>query len=172
MFRNIKFRKGVLAAIIFITVILTGCYSAEYTSSAHAVDCNWKKVNKTLKNTSPEEFGLYAWSDNFNSEKENNYIVFENVPLDDDSWKTKDTTYLSVLYGAVPTDVADSDYYYRSPTIKILMLKYPEEESYYIAKYNLGGALLQERGEWFLEEDKGEYCGYYVDAILEMIGKK
>lgn len=44
--------------------------------------------------------------------------------------------------------------------------------NYYEAIYNLKGKLVEESGRWFLEEDKEEYCHYYFDAMLEMIGKR
>ena len=41
----------------------------------------------------------------------------------------------------------------------------------YRAVYSLNGELALEEGQWFLEEDKDEFCRHYFENMLKIIGK-
>ena len=47
----------------------------------------------------------------------------------------------------------------------------PDYLAGYRAVYSLDGELALEEGQWFLEEDKDEFCRHYFEIMLKIIGK-
>lgn len=167
-------RYLILPFLLILLVIFFILPKKDYVTDDKSVHCDWDKVNVVLEQASPEMYGLYAEEDYLYSEHMSNNILFTDNPPEEKAWKYG--LYLRISYGAVfyePENIrADAYTYFREPMIEIYLSNYSEGDFNYRAIYNLNGKLVAESGDWFLEKDKEEYCKYYLEAILKLIGKK
>ena len=91
-----------------------------------------------------------------------------------------------ISYGAQKCNSVESQHhlgerYFTEPMIQIYFYnpnakrrEYEIEPDYilgYRAVYSLDGELALEEGQWFLDEDKDEFCRHYFECMLKIIGK-
>lgn len=174
-----------LVSLLFIVTLSFLISEPKGPAYSFNVDCDWEKIKPALKNALPEKYGLYNKSTPPEYDSEWDRIEFTNYKTIEEERNTKNKTMVNVSYGAIfshklraqkqPPENAVDIYFgcYSRPMIKLIISRSTDDDhNYYEVIYNLKGKLVEESGSWFLEEDKDEYCRYYFDAMLEMIGKK
>lgn len=166
-------------------------FKDNYTTDRFEVYCDWKTINPLLDNCNFEEYGLYtAFYDNNDSfpnfEKRMNAIWLNNYSLNDKNTNNTTPGSAHVSYGARCCNSVESQHhlgerYFTEPMIQVQLYnpnakrRENEIEPDYIlgyrAVYSLDGELALEEGQWFLDEDKDEFCRHYFETMLKIIGK-
>ncbi|MEE0409878.1 MAG: hypothetical protein UD759_03765 [Clostridia bacterium] len=171
--------------------VVYGRFKDSYTTDRFEVFCDWEKINPVLDKCDFKEYGLYnAFYDNNDSfpdfEKRMNAIWLNNYPLNDENTNNATLGSAHVSYGARCCNSVESQHhtgekYFTEPMIQIQLYnpnarqrEHEIEPDYllgYRAVYSLNGELALEEGQWFLEEDKDNFCRHYFDIMLKIIGK-
>lgn len=168
--------------------IVYGRFKDNYTTNEFEVFCNWTTINPLLDNKNFEKYGLsplpvYSFVE---AEESINAIAL----IDNNSKKSSnDNTMFNsaeISYGAQKCNSVESQHhlgerYFTEPMIQIYFYnpnakrrEYEIEPDYilgYRAVYSLDGELALEEGQWFLDEDKDEFCRHYFECMLKIIGK-
>ena len=192
--RTIIIMTLILLCIFFVSgcgdpqkkLITYGNFQENCTNDPFEVNCNWYEINPLLKKHNYEQYGLYSSNDTSFKEFEKyiNAIALYNYSKTDKDFNMNSPGAVSIAYGAtLSNSVEDQNHngeeYFASPMIQILLenpeINSEEPEPDYIegyrAVYSLDGELALEEGQWFLDEDKDEFCEKYVDIMLKVIGK-
>ena len=194
-----KITAFILAVILIIS--LAGCVESEdfvvyerfkdnYTTDRFDVFCDWETINPLLDNCDFEKYGLYtAFFDNNDSfldfEKRMNAIWLTNYSVTDKN-NNNPSDSVEITYGAIRCNTIENKNHagekcFTEPMIQIHLYnpntkrRENEIEPDYIlgyrAVYSLDGELALEEGQWFLDEDKDEFCRHYFECMLKIIGK-
>ncbi len=195
----VKKRTILLAALILLCIsFISGCgdpqkklitygnFQDNCTGDPFEVNCSWDEINLLLEKHNYEKYGMHSDEDSSFREYENdiNSIALWNYSDTDEVFNNISLGAAEVAYGAIESNsVEDQNHngrrYFASPMIQILLenpeISSEEPEPDYIegyrAVYSLDGELAPEEGQWFLDEDKDEFCKKYVDIMLKVIGK-
>ena len=167
--------------------VVYGRFKDSYTTDRFEVSCNWDKINPLLDKCDFEQYGLYTnFFDNgsfIDDEEKLNIIEVYNFPSVDGCLNYDTPGSTDITYGAIwCNSVNDRNHYgekcFKEPMIEIELYnpkaKMDIEPDYlpgYRAVYSLDGELALEEGEWFLDEDKDEFCRHYFECMLKIIGK-
>ena len=195
-----KITAFILAVILIISLagcvesedfVVYGRFKDSYTTDRYEVSCDWETINSLLDKCDFEQYGLYtAFYDNNDSfpnfEKRMNAIWLNNYSLNDKNTNNTTPGSAHVSYGARCCNSVESQHhlgerYFTEPMIQIQLYnpnakrRENEIEPDYIlgyrAVYSLDGELALEEGQWFLDEDKDEFCRHYFECMLKIIGK-
>ena len=169
--------------------IVYGRFQDNYTTDMFDVFCDWETINPLLEKCNFEEYGLYKnfltkyYSSFYDCEEELNSIWLRNYSPNDKNINNSTPGSATISYGAQLCNSVESqnhvgDSYFKEPMIQIDLYnpkaKKDIEPDYfpgYRAVYSLDGELALEEGQWFLEEDKDEFCRHYFEIMLKIIGK-
>ena len=197
MKKRIKLTAFLLA--VFLAFTFAGCIENEdfvvygrfqdnYTTDLFDVFCDWETINPLLDKCSFEEYGFYAEL-GYTFDETEEYINAIGLVNYNSRSSNNDRTKLSsveISYGARCCNSVESQHhtgekYFTEPMIQIQLYnpnakrrEHELEPDYilgYRAVYSLNGELALEEGEWFLEEDKDEFCRHYFEIMLKVIGK-
>ena len=177
-------------------ITVYGRFKDSYTADKFDVFCDWETVNPLLDKCNFEGYGLNTCfldeDDSFYKfEKKCNDIWLNVNSLNDENTNNSISgSYAQVSYGATECNSVESQHhlgerYFTEPMIQIELYN-PKTRRWgrwedgimtrdylpgYRAVYSLDGELALEEGQWFLDEDKDEFCGYYFEIMLKVIGK-
>ncbi len=192
--RTIIIMTLILLCIFFVSgcgdpqkkLITYGNFQDNCTGDRFEVSCDWDEINPLLEKHNYEQYGLYSSNDTSFEEFEKyiNAIALYNYSDFDDDFNNSSLGAVEVAYGAIESNSVDDQNhngyrYFAEPMIEIQCYnpkadKGEAEPDYiqgYRAVYSLDGELALEEGQWFLDEDKDEFCEKYVDIMLKVIGK-
>lgn len=167
-------RKWML--VVMLVAVMLGCMGcktdeadAPATESAMSVD--WGEVNESLQQYNLSAKGYYLGDNYLEEEKESNVVMISNYAPDvADAFKEVDYQ-LTISYGEIMrlNEIGAGDSVYDEPMIEIFFVDNGSEE-YYVAVYDMTGALADEEGTWFLEDQKDEVMTEKVADSMAMFG--
>lgn len=167
--------------------IVYGRFQDNYTTDKFDVFCDWETINPYLDAREYKKYGLRTNTafDNddeafrFYKEEINDIWLYDDLPNVVNIEKDK-TGYVNMKYGAInrSSHKYATESYFIEPMIEVYIYNpnatnqlEPEYLPGYRAVYSLDGELALEEGQWFLEEDKDEFCRHYFEIMLKVIGK-
>lgn len=162
-------------------------FKDNYKTDAMEVFCDWDAVNPFLDACEYEKYGLqtgFVDDKTFRYYEEEFNVIWlsEDLPTLVNHEKDK-TGRIDLSYGAIDCSSFDNSRnpkYFAEPMIEVYIYNpnsigakqlEPEYLPGYRAVYSLDGMLALCEGEWFLKEDKYEFCRYYFEIMLKIIGK-
>ena len=171
-------------------ITVYGRFQDNYTTDGFDVFCDWETINPLLDKREFEKYGLYTNFVNNRTfrdvEKSINIIWLSNYSPNDKNTDNTTPGSAEISYGAQLCNSVESQHhagekYFTEPMIQIQLYnpnarqrEHEIEPDYllgYRAVYSLNGELALEEGQWFLEEDKDNFCRHYFDIMLKVIGK-
>ena len=162
-------------------------FKGNYKTDEMEVFCDWDTVNPFLDAREYEKYGLHtSFIDDktfrYYEEELNVIWLREDMPNIVNHKKDR-TGHIDISYGAINSSSWGNNRtprYFAEPVIEVYIYDpnsiganqlEPEYLPGYRAVYSLDGMLALREGEWFLKEDKYEFCRHYYEIMKKVIGK-